>query len=130
MLRPSRIPELISEMVIKYPAMKDKFTYPSDVQDLLFDCKYDHGNSGNTCTNCDRSRQVRRVARASHDPAIHYGLIASANRVVKDGRIRDILAQELGIICFEMEAAGLMDNFPCLVIRGICNYADSHKHKQ
>lgn len=27
-----------------------------------------------------------------------------------------------------MEAAGLMDNFPCLVIRGICDYADSHKN--
>ena len=23
-----------------------------------------------------------------------------------------------------------MDNFPCLVIRGICDYADSHKNKQ
>lgn len=29
-----------------------------------------------------------------------------------------------------MEAAGLMDNFPCLVIRGICDYSDSHKNKQ
>ncbi|KAJ5721417.1 uncharacterized protein N7483_009351 [Penicillium malachiteum] len=29
-----------------------------------------------------------------------------------------------------MEAAGLMDNFPCLVIRGICDYCDSHKNKQ
>ena len=29
---------------------------------------------------------------------------------------------------FEMEAAGLMNNFPCLVIRGICDYADSHKN--
>jgi nucleoside phosphorylase len=27
-----------------------------------------------------------------------------------------------------MEAAGLMDTFPCLVIRGICDYADSHKN--
>jgi nucleoside phosphorylase len=26
-----------------------------------------------------------------------------------------------------MEAAGLMNSFPCLVIRGICDYADSHK---
>jgi hypothetical protein len=34
-----------------------------------------------------------------------------------------------GIICFEMEAAGLMDNFPCLVIRGICGYSDTHTHK-
>jgi hypothetical protein len=28
-----------------------------------------------------------------------------------------------------MEAAGLMDDFPCLVVRGICDYADSHKNK-
>jgi nucleoside phosphorylase len=42
---------------------------------------------------------------------------------------RDRLAEEFGVLCFEMEAAGLMDNFPCLVIRGICDYADSHKNK-
>ena len=35
---------------------------------------------------------------------------------------------EMGVLCFEMEAAGLMDSFPCLVIRGICDYADSHKN--
>ncbi|KXH55506.1 hypothetical protein CSAL01_05336 [Colletotrichum salicis] len=29
-----------------------------------------------------------------------------------------------------MEAAGLMDNFPCLVIRGICDYSNSHKAKR
>ncbi|KAK6543588.1 hypothetical protein TWF694_000331 [Orbilia ellipsospora] len=29
-----------------------------------------------------------------------------------------------------MEAAGLMNHFPCLVIRGICDYSDSHKNKQ
>lgn len=28
-----------------------------------------------------------------------------------------------------MEAAGLMNRFPCLVIRGICDYSDSHKNK-
>jgi nucleoside phosphorylase len=30
---------------------------------------------------------------------------------------------------FRMEAAGLMNHFPCLVIRGICDYSDSHKNK-
>ncbi|CAI6025184.1 unnamed protein product [Clonostachys chloroleuca] len=39
------------------------------------------------------------------------------------------IAQELKVICFEMEATGLMDHFPCLVIRGICDYCDSHKNK-
>jgi hypothetical protein len=47
--------------------------------------------------------------------------------VIKHGETRDKLGRELGILCFEMEAAGLMDNFPCLVVRG---NADSHKNKQ
>ncbi|KAF4448754.1 hypothetical protein F53441_7882 [Fusarium austroafricanum] len=49
--------------------------------------------------------------------------------VMKDAVTRDKLAQELDIICFEMEAAGLMDVLPCLPIRGICDYSDSHKAK-
>jgi nucleoside phosphorylase len=44
---------------------------------------------------------------------------------------RDRVSAELGgVLCFEMEAAGLMNSFPCLVIRGICDYADSHKNKR
>jgi nucleoside phosphorylase len=49
--------------------------------------------------------------------------------VIRDGVKRDRLQNEHGIFCFEMEAAGLMNNFPCLVIRGICDYSDSHKNK-
>jgi ankyrin repeat domain-containing protein 50 len=50
---------------------------------------------------------------------------------MKDGVTRDRISAELGgILCFEMEAAGLMNTFPCLVIRGICDYADSHKNKR
>jgi nucleoside phosphorylase len=49
---------------------------------------------------------------------------------MKDGITRDQLREELDILCFEMEAAGLMDDFPCLVILGICDYADSHKNKR
>ena len=48
---------------------------------------------------------------------------------MKDGLTRDKAAAELKVLCFEMEAAGLMNDFPCLVIRGICDYSDSHKHK-
>ena len=62
---------------------------------------------------------------------VHYGLIVSGNKVIKDATLRDNLNKELGgnVFCVEMEAAGLMDNFPCIVIRGICDYADSHKNK-
>ena len=49
---------------------------------------------------------------------------------MKDALVRDTLAAEKDVLCFEMEAAGLMNHFPCLVIRGICDYSDSHKNKE
>jgi nucleoside phosphorylase len=49
--------------------------------------------------------------------------------LMKDAVMRDSLASE-GVLCFEMEAAGLANRFPCLVIRGICDYSDSHKNKR
>jgi len=67
----------------------------------------------------------------SQDIVVHYGTIASGNEVMRDGAVRDKVSLELGgVLCFEMEAAGLMNSFPCLVIRGICDYADSHKNKR
>jgi nucleoside phosphorylase len=60
---------------------------------------------------------------------IHYGLIASGTQLMKDALIRDKWAREKDVLCFEMEAAGLMNQFPCLVIRGICDYSDTHKNK-
>ncbi|WAO97377.1 PNP-UDP-1 domain-containing protein [Fusarium falciforme] len=66
------------------------------------------------------------------DLRVHYGLIASGNQVIRDEKFRDRLNQQLGgrLLCVEMEAAGLMNDFPCLVIRGICDYADSEKSKE
>lgn len=49
---------------------------------------------------------------------------------MKDASVRDRLIAEKDVLCFEMEAAGLMNHFPCLVIRGICDYSDSHKNKE
>ena len=49
---------------------------------------------------------------------------------MEDALIRDVLVKEQNVLCFEMEAAGLMNHFPCLVVRGICDYSDSHKHKE
>jgi nucleoside phosphorylase len=71
------------------------------------------------------------VKKKPRDMCVHYGLIASGNKVIKDAGFRDKLNKDLGgdVLCVEMEAAGLMNNFPCVVIRGICDYADSHKNK-
>jgi nucleoside phosphorylase len=108
---------------------KSVFTCPGQEQDQLFYPTYDHMESEDTCTKCDKQQLVLREQRTSEEPEIHYGLIASGNKVMKDGRTRDHLAKEHGILCFEMEAAGLMNQLPCLVIRGICDYSDSHKNK-
>ncbi|KAI2956395.1 hypothetical protein CBS147324_10941 [Aspergillus niger] len=72
---------------------------------------------------------MSRSERETDDPYIHYGLIASGDQVMKDAKTRDSIARDLDILCFEMEAAGLMDELPSLVIRGICDYCDSHKNK-
>ena len=48
--------------------------------------------------------------------------------MIKNAAERDRLGHEFGASCVEMEAAGLTNEFPCLVIRGICDYADSHKN--
>jgi nucleoside phosphorylase len=49
---------------------------------------------------------------------------------MKDASVRVNLAAEMDVLCFEMETAVLMNHFPCLVIRGICDYSDSHKGKE
>jgi ankyrin repeat domain-containing protein 50 len=68
-------------------------------------------------------------ARKSRDPprsVVHYGLIASSPQLVRDGAARDKLARGQGILCVDTETAGLKDAAQYLVIRGICDYLDSH----
>jgi nucleoside phosphorylase len=97
--------------------------------DILFESTYNHAG-GPTCGKCNKDRSLERAARGIQEVKVHYGTIASSNQVIKGGLTRDRLSSELGgILCFEMEAAGLMNHFPCLIIRGICDYADSHKNK-
>lgn len=101
-----------------------------DTPDRLFQASYKHTVGAPTCTDCDLEKLQPRSARLSDGPSIHYGVIASGNQVMKDGKTRDEIAQRLSALCFEMEAAGMMDNLQCLPIRGICDYSDSHKNDE
>ncbi|THX66249.1 TPR-like protein [Aureobasidium pullulans] len=71
---------------------------------------------------------VQRADREDDTPRVFYGTILSGDMVMKNGQERDRIAAAENAICFEMEAAGLMNDFPCLVIRGISDYSDSHKN--
>jgi nucleoside phosphorylase len=156
-MKGSKIPQYLEELKKNWPNLAPKYTRSESLKDVLFraDCKHVEkpvvGNMGNSdngfenieeedddqmedeeeghhCINCDQSKIIRRKPR---DMCVHYGLIASGNQVIKDAAFRDEINKRLGgkVLCFEMEAAGLMNDFPCIVIRGICDYADSHKNK-
>ncbi|KAL6366095.1 hypothetical protein LRP88_00191 [Fusarium phalaenopsidis] len=112
--------------------MDDMPEYSRPTSDKLYRVESRH-RSGKTCDECDSSGLIERSPRPSDRTiAIHYGTIASGNTVMKDAAERDQYANDpaLNVLCFEMEAAGLMNNFPCLVIRGICDYSDDHKNDE
>ncbi|KAF4944207.1 hypothetical protein FSARC_14737 [Fusarium sarcochroum] len=140
----SRIPDYLEDLKKKFPRLASRYLRSDSLEDTLFKADYDHISKGpsdtsldgeeeddeeaDSCRFCDRTNIIRRKPR---EMRVHYGLIASGNQVIKDAAFRDRINGNLGgyVRCIEMEAAGLMNNFPCLVVRGICDYADSHKNK-
>lgn len=121
------IPGALTIMAKNKPHMMGKYEYQGAKNDKLFKPDYHHEGE-DTCEDCRSESLIHRPQREFPIPKVHYGNIASGNEVMKDGQTRDLIAKQEGVICFEMEAAGLMNDFPCLVIRGICDYADSHKN--
>lgn len=126
----------ISEILEKKLRLRKKYSRPPATSDRLYRSDVVHPpDSLSSCSEGCGSTPGLLVTRAERgeeedDPTIHYGLIASGNQLMKDAHIRDKLAAEKGVLCFEMEAAGLVNHFSCLVIRGICDYSDSHKNKE
>lgn len=125
----SDISNILNDMIERYPVMRrNKYVYQGAENDCLFQTSYQH-HGGSDCRNCDPMKIVQRENRESTIPMIHYGTIGSSNTLIRDSIKREELKNNFGILCVDMEAAGLMNSFPCLVIRGICDYADSHKNK-
>ncbi|OGM47583.1 hypothetical protein ABOM_004259 [Aspergillus bombycis] len=128
-----RLAETVNGIIDRNPRLRQEYERPHSSTDRLFKAEIIHDSRG--CEQCcarSPSNLVMRRERTEYDdnPAIHYGLIASANQLMKDALIRDRLAAEKEVLCFEREAAGLMNSFPCLVIRGICDYSDSHNNTE
>ncbi|KAK4246698.1 nucleoside phosphorylase domain-containing protein [Corynascus novoguineensis] len=87
---------------------------------------------------CDEAQLVPRSRlgrkrnlepEAAQPPEIFVGRVASGDVVMKSCVHRDKIAREHNVIAFEMEGAGVWDEIPCIVIKGISDYADSHKSK-
>lgn len=110
-----------------------KFVHPGLENDKLFKAAYHHvGSYDDGCLPCGSAELVQRKARTEQDKAVfvfHQGRVATGNSVIQDGILRDTVSTDCGgILCIEMEAAGVEINGPLLVIRGIADYADSHKN--
>lgn len=96
----------------------EKWRYQGSEKDLLH--ALDQGaRRSKPCEQCTAQNNER-----DPDPEVYYGTIASGNQAVKNRAVRYRLRDEFGAICLEKEAFGLMNQFPCLVIRGIWSYAD------
>ncbi|KAF5693624.1 nucleoside phosphorylase [Fusarium denticulatum] len=108
----------LTKIMDSLPAYKN----PGPELDRLFRAACTRRTCKPDCTHLEQ-----RLPRPTVEPMIHYGLVASGNRVVKDATFRDRLSRKYGMLCFEMEAAGV--GAGCLVIRGICDYSDAQKNK-
>ncbi|KAF2691768.1 purine and uridine phosphorylase [Lentithecium fluviatile CBS 122367] len=130
------------------------YRYPGAAEDKLFAPAYRHrhrapqscavcdGETDDFCEeaakascaelNCDEDQLVARERLGTDGmqyPEIFIGHMASGDTVMKSGEHRDRIAQLQNVIAFEMEGAGAWDEVPCIIVKGICDYADSHKNK-
>uniref|UniRef100_A0A093VGA7 Putative SWI/SNF-related matrix-associated actin-dependent regulator of chromatin subfamily A member 3-like 1 n=1 Tax=Talaromyces marneffei PM1 TaxID=1077442 RepID=A0A093VGA7_TALMA len=129
--------------------------YPGAWEDKLFPPQYVHMHHSDciaclsgfacedsltsSCTdlNCDVNMLVHRerlleifnLYPEMPTPFIHFGSIGTGDTVMKSATHREEIANAENVIAFEMEGAGIWDKFSCLVIKGVCDYADSHKNK-
>lgn len=106
---------------------------PAD-EDILFPKEYPHQNVKKLCTECcdpekAQTRQSRKEERSSYSPAIHHGRVGSTDQLQLDPAFRDELYEKDSIIAFEMEVSGIINMHPSMAIRGISDYADTHRAK-
>lgn len=114
--------------ILKKSTEKAGYARPES-DDILFDETFRHvtGDGCSECLKCDHKKVVLRDIKPAQ-PVVHRGLILSGSGVVKNPEDRLRLRRgHSDAICFEMEAAGIVDEIPCRVVRGICDYADTHK---
>ncbi|KAF2398579.1 purine and uridine phosphorylase [Trichodelitschia bisporula] len=115
------ISDYVEKMQQKYRGLMQNDTY-GQIGYVYPGCEKDTMSRGScgvyyegTCRNTECKK-----------PKVHFGSIASGSGVIKDEIQREWLRKKC--ICFDMEAAGLMNNFPCLVVRGISDYCDGNKN--
>lgn len=108
-----------------------KESYRRPAEDHLLDSTALHQDRACECLHglTTSPSLIRREARPSTDHIkTHRGIVGSADQVLRSAKERDRLSRERNIVCFEMEAAAVMELTNGITIRGIADYADGHKN--
>lgn len=138
------IQEQIDQLLATHPHLRKEFSRPPAERDRLFRPEFDHFSLCGHTKHCQAGSEyliVRQERGDDNESVVHYGSIATARLFVRDARFRDEMASDLGVICFARDApgfgdrddlpfAGPLDDLPFVVIRGICDYADSHRNNE
>ncbi|CAH0002197.1 unnamed protein product [Clonostachys byssicola] len=132
-----KLEQAIDDALKKKPVrLQENYLRPSPSRDQLYRSQVvyplDDNHKCPEIFSDHPSHLVKRTNRSGSEEgiAVHYGLIASAESIMKDAASRDKFAEETGVLCFETGATGMPSRFPCLAIRGICDYSDSHINKE
>ena len=115
----SQVPSILDAAGKQNNKFARAYKHPGVENDLLYEENPDYQSD---VKDSDPERVVLRSQRSFTAPSIHHGTIALGNELVEDAQMRREILAAVGqiCICLEMEAAGLMNCFPCLVIRGVC----------
>ncbi|KAF2187513.1 hypothetical protein K469DRAFT_725453 [Zopfia rhizophila CBS 207.26] len=102
--------------------LRKKYSHPDPKSNILYRSEIVHAeDTKELCiTVCSHNPSMlvsqEEQAEEDDDPEIHYSLITLVNQLMKDATFRDTLAKEKDVLCFEIETAGLMNQFPYLII--------------
>ncbi|KAF4124753.1 Phosphorylase superfamily [Geosmithia morbida] len=121
-------PEYVDGAISRNKRTRQNFGRPSPSTDRLFRPDKPHPVDAKSCSGCPSAWEQSRIGREEGYPQVHYGIVASGNTSVRSAAMRDRVYEETGALCFKTEAAGIMMDFPSIVICGICDYSDSHEN--
>ena len=119
------IEEAINTVLQRYPRLQQKYKRPN--VDSLYQAGVTHPSEGEaklaSCAEVcvDESSLVSRRERTEYEdnPAIHYGLIASSNQLMKDAIVRDKLVEKKEVLCFVSSSPGLQNKVKATISKAV-----------
>ncbi|KAL3481062.1 hypothetical protein BJX99DRAFT_254040 [Aspergillus californicus] len=118
----------VKDIMDRNPAFeKREGAIPDIATDRLFQSDYQHESY--KCEECDTTKLVTpaRQPRSENIAVVHQGTIATAGVTVVDTYTRDrLIRANPEYLCMDDGLWIMGTQWPCLVIRGVSHYADSH----